>query len=212
MLLNSVPVFADTSDLLVGGTITDRSTKTRIGVLCSSKQKVQMGDVQVEQCTKYEVVSLNGQNEADHITDLTVNYSSSPDSLKQLPARKLSDTLYSEVYDHAGIYPNINAPYFYALTAANAYGCSEASWGWCLLIPFSAIVDTVATVGINAAFATWDGVVLSIAGIDRLVMNTERKMTRSKMLKDIVFMLNTHKKGKNRNIAHSRFELFKSYL
>jgi hypothetical protein len=197
--------------LLVGGTITNKKTKSRMGVVCGQKSPVRIGDNQVEQCTRYEVVLLNGKNEPQFMRDLTVNYSSTPESLKNIPKSKLSNRRSSDIYEDWGYYYNVDYPYFYGLFAANISGCGDA-WGWCLLLPVTAVVDTVASLGLNALAISYDLPVLAINGLDSLGKNIKRKSTRNKMLKDIVFMLNTGKVGKNRKISNERFELFKNYL
>lgn len=209
-LLNSLAVVASPSETLVGGTITNNKTKARMGIICSKKQKVEIGEVQVDQCTDYDVVLINGKNEPDFIASLTTSYVSNPHYFKNLPENRLHQKYYSEIYEYFGAYYNRDA-YFYALTAFNAYGCTE-KWGWCLLIPLTAVLDTAITLGTNTGYAIWDGVFLSIHGLDQLVGNAALKSTKRKMVKDVIFMLNTSKKGKNRNINAERFDLFKSYL
>jgi hypothetical protein len=197
--------------LLVGGTITNKKTKSRMGIICGKKSPVQIGDAQVEQCVKYEVVLLNGKKEPQFMRDLTVNYSSTPESLKQIPADKLTDRQTSDIYYDYGYYNNVDYPYFYGLFALNIEGCSDG-WGWCLLLPVTAVVDTAVSLGVHALGISYTVPLLAITGLDTLGQNVKQASVRNKMIKDIVFMLNTSKVGKNRNISNKRFELFKEYL
>lgn len=209
MAISGQSAFAqeDVTDILVGGTITNRKTKERLGIACAKKEPVQIGDTKIESCVEYDVYSLNAKNEATYVRNLTPRYEYDAEDIRNRGANRYSNTYYSGHYDYTGFYNN-NDPYFYGLAAANIYGCSD-SWGWCLLLPLSLVVDTAVTAVTNAALITWDAAMITINLADFGIGNISKGSARRKLTRDLVYMLNGKKKNKNKTVSKNRFERLK---
>jgi hypothetical protein len=188
---------------LLGGTLTDRATKNRLGVLCNKYVDVTLGNITTKQCAQFYIIEFNGKNEVQNYTFL--KSVSTSEQIKEF-SNKIDTEYDSSIYSDLSIYYN-HSPYFYGLTAVNAYGCKNDSWAWCLLLPITATIDTVATAGYNVGASVWEGGVAAANLVDNIGSRSSLNREQKRVLKNLVYLLNTKKKGKNKTISKKKYNL-----
>lgn len=197
-------------DLLLGGMIENRTTKNRLGVICKKYEELKVGEITTKQCVQFAIIEFNGKNETQSLVQLATGASISVLKEKVI---NINTDYHSEIYQDHAIYPEVSPyAYFYGLTASNVYGCKNVSWGWCLLLPFTAIIDTAATAGYHVGASTWDATIFTANLIDTIAGKMVIKRIKKNIMKHLVFMLNTEKRKKTKTISNQKFNNIKTII
>lgn len=190
-------------DSLLGGTLTNRTTKQRLGVICSKTDESNIGGKTLTLCSQFKVVLINGKNEVESLS--VVSTIDSSNDIKR-STQKLNTYYDSDIYSNLSVYYNYPA-YFYGLTAANSFECAHNDIWWCLLIPFTAIIDTVATTGYHVGSSVWEVAIAGSNLVDNIAGKANKRSQVKTISKNLVHILNNKKIGKNKNISAEKFNL-----